>query len=478
METLKAFSGRLLSFSPDDCCCEDTLFDGSCIAAEKGENIVIAKCNSILNMTHANCTWAMKESEGQPVECRIDTCENRGDQLIDYRIFLVLGIVMFLVAPFFGLYRVAKGRKKDATEKSVETTLRRLVYAYTFFQPSGSTRLFADFGTTVFILGIVMRFYETSFWAIYIVVAVPSTATIIILTLKYYYLKMVKQELLESNKDTLVALMAPGEEPLTNSPTTEQTSSIDLDKATREAMAMTSLSGFVETAEAVDVFQNFTTPFPRMFLTCVAQVSLLVIYIHTVTNDEKPDFAGTESYLYYLLGATIQVVYNKTKGRERYQYDQFWLECGLRFKDYFDRLDGTSFSEIKLSFHLFLRMLLSFGIDLVVRDFIILLLPLHLAQSDASMDFVLSAVAVYFISDLDNLDESHPVEDWKEEFKNLQQSYGGTLEDISGIRSQRHIMNANDDNSDEEDAINPPEDNEEERDDKKKSDEPLLEQIE
>ena len=83
-----------------------------------------------------------------------------------------------------------------------------------------------------------------------------------------------------------------------------------------------------------------------------------------------------------------------------------------------------------------------------------------------------------WISDLDNLGASHPVEDWKEEFKNLQQSYGGTLENISGIRSQRHIMNANDDNSDEEDAINPPEDNEEERDDKKKSDEPLLEQIE
>ena len=114
----------------------------------------------------------------------------------------------------------------------------------------------------------------------------------------------------------------------------------------------------------------------------------------------------------------------------------------------------------------------------VARDFIILLLPLHLAQSDAAMDFVLNAVAAYFISELDNLDESHLVEDWKEEFKNLQQSYGGTLENISGIRSQRHIMNANDDNGDEEDAINPPEDNEEERDGKKKSDEPSLELIE
>ena len=521
----KLIESSNLSFASEECCCTKVLLDG-CIAEENGEDIVIAKCTNIVNATYANCTWAMEghEFSNQPVDCLIDGLDNmREGYLLDFRIPLFLGISIYLAAQLIGIYQEMKERKTH--EKRSTNALTHLSYAYIFFQPSGSSRLFGDLGISLIILGLTMNIYETSFWAIYLFVAVPSTATIIILILKYHFYKSVK-----IREETDAPLMSPSykelnanEEkksspvaPVTNvqttiarslremtapqiSPTQEEeqeserlevTSSIDLGNASREFMAMVATnqrsnthlteieSEEVAEFKAVDVYQDFTTPFPRLIVTFVAQVSLLFIYIYTVYKEDKPEFSDLNAFLYYGLGALVQVVHNKTKGRERYLYDHYWLESTLHFRKYFGRMHGTWLSKKILAFHLYLRVLFSFSIDLAGRDLIILLLPLHLAQSDNAMDFVLNAVAAYFISELDNLDESHLVEDWKEEFKNLQQSYGGTLEDISGIRSRRNIMNANDDNGDEEDAINPPEDNEEERDDKKKSDEPLLEQIE
>ena len=220
--------------------------------------------------------------------------------------------------------------------------------------------------------------------------------------------------------------------------------SIDFDHASRRAMTIATKNLKSESNlspaegeeltnfEAVDVYQDFKTPFPRMFLTFVAQASLLCIYIWTVSNEDRPDFSKLYAFLYYGLGALVQVVYNKSKGRERYEYDLYWLECGLRFKDLFD---GSVFSEKILAFHLYLRVFFSFSIDLPARDLIILLLPLNLAQSDSPMDFVLNAVAAYFITELDDLGDSREIEDWKEEFRSLKASYGGKVEPLESITS-------------------------------------------
>ena len=441
MEVLKALPGRILANSPEDCCCDEVKFDGSCTtfktatAFENGsEEIVIAKCATYLNETHADCTWAITESPSynQAVTCRIDTCINKGNPLIDYKLLLALGITLYLASQFFGLYNKIREGNRDqeriAHTPKKEVHVRRLVNAYVFFRPAGSTRLFFDFGITLIILALTQRFYKTSFWAIYLFVAIPSIGTIIILLSKFYYLREIREELFELNTP-----LSPSSD-LERNEVTE-----DLSDATKKALTAKTLKlvavnvdDYSDTVGAVDVYQDFKTPFPRMFLTFVAQCSLLYIYIWTVNDDAKPDFTTYTPYFYYGLGALVQVVYNKSKGRERYEYDLYWLQCGLRFKDLFD---GSVFSEKILAFHLYLRVFFSFSIDLPARDLIILLLPLNLAQSDSPMDFVLNAVAAYFITELDDLGDSREIEDWKEEFRSLKASYGGKVEPLESITS-------------------------------------------
>jgi hypothetical protein len=502
----KLIESSNLSFASEECCCTKVLLDG-CIAEENGEDIVIAKCTNIVNATYANCTWAMEghEFSNQPVDCLIDGLDNmREGYLLDFRIPLFLGISIYLAAQLIGIYQEMKERKTH--EKRSTNALTHLSYAYIFFQPSGSSRLFGDLGISLIILGLTMNIYETSFWAIYLFVAVPSTATIIILILKYHFYKSVK-----IREETDAPLMSPSykelnanEEkksspvaPVTNvqttiarslremtapqiSPTQEEeqeserlevTSSIDLGNASREFMAMVATnqrsnthlteieSEEVAEFKAVDVYQDFTTPFPRLIVTFVAQVSLLFIYIYTVYKEDKPEFSDLNAFLYYGLGALVQVVHNKTKGRERYLYDHYWLESTLHFRKYFGRMHGTWLSKKILAFHLYLRVLFSFSIDLAGRDLIILLLPLHLAQSDNAMDFVLNAVAAYFITELDDLGEPREIGCWKDEFRNLKKSYGGTLEHLRGINSSFReiytpVMNMNHGSGDEEDQSN------------------------
>ena len=85
-------------------------------------------------------------------------------------------------------------------------------------------------------------------------------------------------------------------------------------------------------------------------------------------------------------------------------------------------------SKATLVFQLYLRVFFSYAIDLTARDLIILLLPLSLAQSGNGMEFVLNAVAAYFITELDNLSEEREIDNWTEEFVKLGRSYGARLE--------------------------------------------------
>ena len=178
-----------MSLPPEDCFCKETLFDGSCIA---NNGTVIAICASIFNKTHAYCTWEMEGSAefyNQPVECCIDeTCEIRGtQQLIDYRVLLILGILMYLVAmTCLNVNPLAEQLKdnlklerdlsiKDFMSQDFKTVVyRSFLNSLLFFQPSTFTIIFKDIGVTLIILGLTMRFYETSFFIVILFVVVPS----------------------------------------------------------------------------------------------------------------------------------------------------------------------------------------------------------------------------------------------------------------------------------------------------------------
>ena len=188
-----------------------------------------------------------------------------------------------------------------------------------------------------------------------------------------------------------------------------------------------------------------------MIITFVAQASLAAIYLTTLFKAEKPDFTNIEAFLYYGLGALVQIAYT-SRIDYLFGYDGFWLECRLQFKDYCDRMLEEE-EILLLRKHLLFRRTASILINVVARDLIILLLPLHLARSEQAMDFVLNAVAAYFIIELDNLDgESFEIKDWDKEFEKLQQ-----FNAISGSKSEGDAANSTKDgNSDVEDQSDRP----------------------
>ena len=512
--------GRGLSNSPEECYCTKLLLDG-CIVFQEGKEVVVAKCTNILNSTYANCTWAMEDSDffNNPVECSLSPLQNEEVQrpLFDFRIPLFLGIFILVAAELFGLYRRSKNPKREHKSSSI-IILERLIFIYTILQPSGSIRLFYEFGVSLFILGLSMKFYNSGFWwAIYLFVVIPSAGTIIVLILKYHFIKKVKNKILENGKEQKNSLVGPITKVLTNYADSLETirleseeskiipssnleaqqmpeplrrtdsqisfredpeiielsPSLEQNEAAREAIMMaatrlTSDSNLsvedteeVTSFEAVDVYQDFKTPFPRLLVTFAAQASLLIIYNITVYEEEKPNFSeDITALLYYVLGALVQLVYNQSKGRERYEYDYYWLECCLRFEDYFVKEKGGLCSKVALALQLYFRVSCSLGIDLFARDLIILLLPLHLAQSESSMDFVLNAVAAYFITDLDNLSEERKLDDWKDEFMYLKESYGArvsyeeiSVSKIEEVESSKGNEDCNEENEIDQDPI-------------------------
>ena len=386
----------------------------------------------IFNKTHADCTWAMEGSEfyNQPVECCIDeTCEHRGKQLLSYLILLIAGICIYLLAL---LLRLCKANKETEKEEAFIQDLVHVLVLFVFLQPSALTRIVQEIGVTFIILGCTMKFYEKSFFIVPCIVLMPSICTLLVKFLFIYFKKKEGSTYTKLNQ--------------------ELTKMIIGDK-----------KKFQESVIAVDIYQDFNTPNPRLIVTFVAQAALVVIYFMSLLTELKPDFTDIDTFLYYGLGALVQIVYNNTN--EKFGYDDFWFGCYLNFTAYQHGADNT---EQSLRTNLICRCFFSILINVFCRDLITLLLPLHLAHSDEYMDFVLNAVAAYFIIDLDDLDgASIKIEKWKEQFDKLQKSLEGTSgSSMSTWACCRHArsnsmnpVNTNDDNGDEEQP--PPQNNEE-----------------
>ena len=101
---------------------------------------------------------------------------------------------------------------------------------------------------------------------------------------------------------------------------------------------------------------------------------------------------------------------NKAKSDEREGYLHYWLSC-------FANIETTGFIP---KLRVFVRWFCSFLINNLGCDLIIILLPIHLTQSDNPMDFVLNAVAAYFITEIDDLGNSRVIDNWQEEFDRLE----------------------------------------------------------
>ena len=332
--------------SPGECCCDQVLFDGTCIGGH--EDTIIAHCSKILNMTYAQCTWA---TNNEDVQCFLEACwQKRGKPLTSFQIPIIIGAVFLIGAVIHNCYTIALDNSRPSWKRK-----------FMFIQPRGSTRICQELGLSLIILGYAIEHYDDAFTVAYIIAFIPS-----VLTLFFVFYTLCSKDILEDK----------------------------------------------EQSQVVNIYQDFGASIPRLYVTFFSQFCLLSVYLYQVDHGEEPNFSTPECYFYYILGALVQVGYNKAKSDEREGYLHYWLNAILHVQ----AEDRSIFIKIRVLG----RWFCSFLINNLGCDLIIILLPMHLTQSGSPMDFVLNAVAAYFITEIDDLGDSTPVENWKAEFDKME----------------------------------------------------------
>ena len=102
---------------------------------------------------------------------------------------------------------------------------------------------------------------------------------------------------------------------------------------------------------------------------------------------------------------------------------------------------------------------LTYSINLLGRDVLLLLLPLHLAQSEDAMDFVLNGIAAYFILDLDDLKDPKPntytKKKWKKKDREDKKDPLRNVEDTNDPEASRLVTTSVGDTNNEEKSPQP-----------------------
>lgn len=152
-----------------------------------------------------------------------------------------------------------------------------------------------------------------------------------------------------------------------------------------------------------------------LFLGC-AQIILLGMYVWAAYQHGRPQFCVKPIYGFYCLGILTKVQFVVGKGIVTKTLDgnyKYWARLFLTTNDggsYRLKSDpkGT-LMDLRKS-HLWLRFLLSIAVNNVGLHIIWFILPMQLASSGDPFDFVLNAVAAYYITEMDDLAEEKEYE--------------------------------------------------------------------
>lgn len=161
--------------------------------------------------------------------------------------------------------------------------------------------------------------------------------------------------------------------------------------------------------EAINIYQNFQAPLSRILVTFCAQVSLACMYLY-YTGDPNP--LEPNFYIYYFIGVVVQMGYNRSKPELREGNLKFWVSC-------FAYMSNDTKIPRGIKVLVMLRWLfVSFFINNVISELVIMLLPIYSTGSASPRDFALGAVTAYYITDIDQSDP-RKINSWEEEFNAL-----------------------------------------------------------
>ena len=415
--------------SNNACCCDFFQLDGSCIKKDEMNGLeLIATCSSLsthLNSVIASCT---NLTTTEDLVCWIQDCPNKeeGRDIIPYYVFIILGFLCCVGAveePSF-----------DVFATTVQGYGWRLQMAYYFF-----------------LLASVMRAYKTSLivWGSIVIVPYlnfvtsslalnltprrnPASGRFVVTNFLESYPQnessrriqlgfgKLKKTIDLPTPEALFPIPEPTDDDVivpcatsTHDKSVENKKEIaDLKpehkEVTDEQIGTISANDApiakkdeqkVASYTAEDVFLNLNISIARVFATFACQGLLLIMYGYLIVTGDRPDFTKLQTFFFYLLGAAIQMV--KADGTTNKDLKEYIESCnGMA---YVMGLSVEESNDFKRAFEFYFRMYTGLLINHLGMDMLLLLLPLQLAQSENTMEFVLNAVAAYFIVELDNL---------------------------------------------------------------------------
>lgn len=164
---------------------------------------------------------------------------------------------------------------------------------------------------------------------------------------------------------------------------------------------------------ATEKLEDFRSDFFRSILLGFAQLMLLVMYMWGLYERGSPDFSNWRVYLFYWFGVFVQGAYTvgKELPRKINASVAFWvttfadLDCREHNIQY-TCCDDEEEKPIVLrdrKFALQIRVVVSTLVNILGLLWILVLLPVQLASSVTPTDFVLNAIAVFFIIEVDDL---------------------------------------------------------------------------
>ena len=161
---------------------------------------------------------------------------------------------------------------------------------------------------------------------------------------------------------------------------------------------------------AIELLEDMGSEAFKDILIGCAQATLLVVYELGIVRNGPPDFGDWHTYVYYYVGVFLTSAYMVGKDHPKRSYESlvFWsqivtaLKKGEILKDE-ERNKVIKLSEYRISilFRLALDIFMSGGGLLTIA----MLLPIQLASSEHFTDFVLNSVAIFFLLELDGLNQ-------------------------------------------------------------------------
>lgn len=352
----------------------------------KGDE-VIATCSAFLNSTALKCANATSTSD---FVCWIQDCpkEEEGD-LFPFYVFIILGVLSYMYECRLKccLKTKNKGGREQTNEESEHCSFSLHDLGHYF-----------EVGTYLLILGAAMKSLQTSLivWGCLFIFPYFCIIVLVLLGGLISFCRSPKKDKESQTKAEQKSLCdaAGNDDPHGKNGIGDEVKSTMNDDGYE-----------VITYQVEDVYLDMNASKVRVSATFVCQGALLTMYAYLIFKEDKPDFASFQTYVFYFLGALIQMVKADAwtiKDRSNYMKNLVHSCDYLREKN-------RQREEIKLRASFGEKLLRISGailINLFGRDILLLLLPLHLAQSENTMDFVLNAIAAYFILELDDLKET------------------------------------------------------------------------